>query len=202
MGTLRRDIGPDTIHLCIDMQRLFSANGPWPTPWMERVMPMVVSLVSTKPERTLFTRFVTPRSIDGAFGMWRAYYTKWSAALQDQIDPALLELMPELQRYVPPATVVDKMVYSAFADGTLHPWLRERNVDTLIVTGSETDVSVLSSVLAAIDHGYRVIIANDAVCSSADETHDALIGLYSRRFDIQIELSDTSQILDAWTTTS
>ena len=26
-----------SVHLCVDMQRIFSADGPWPAPWMERV---------------------------------------------------------------------------------------------------------------------------------------------------------------------
>ena len=26
-----------SVHLCVDMQRIFSAEGPWPTPWMDRV---------------------------------------------------------------------------------------------------------------------------------------------------------------------
>ena len=30
-----------TVHLCIDMQRLFSDEGPWATPWMTRVLPVV-----------------------------------------------------------------------------------------------------------------------------------------------------------------
>ena len=38
-----------------------------------------------------------------------------------------------------------------------------------IVSGSETDVCVLATVLDAVDMGYRVIIARDAVCSSSDE---------------------------------
>ena len=27
-----------SVHLCVDMQRIFSAEGPWPTPWMDRVL--------------------------------------------------------------------------------------------------------------------------------------------------------------------
>ncbi len=27
-----------SVHLCVDMQRIFWAEGPWPTPWMERVL--------------------------------------------------------------------------------------------------------------------------------------------------------------------
>jgi nicotinamidase-related amidase len=82
----------------------------------------------------------------------------------------------------------------------LHPFLRERGIDTVIVTGSETDICVLSSVLSAVDLGYRVIVACDAICSSSDESHDALLSLYRRRFDLQIELAEVSEILETWTT--
>ena len=75
-------------------------------------------------------------------------------------------------------------------------FLRLRCADTLIVSGSETDVCVLSAVLAAVDHGYRVV-AQDAVCSSSDASHDALIDLFHRRFNVRIE-ADSEQILGAW----
>lgn len=54
------------------------------------------------------------------------------------------------------------------------------------------------AVLAAIDQGYRVIVALDALCSSSDETHDALMKLYSDRFGQQIEMADTETILSQW----
>jgi len=43
-----------------------------------------------------------------------------------------------------------------------------------------------------------VVIARDAVCSSSDATHDALMKLYHERFSIQIEIADTAAILEAW----
>jgi nicotinamidase-related amidase len=49
-----------------------------------------------------------------------------------------------------------------------------------------------------VDLGYRVVLAADAVCSSADDSHDALIALYRRRFDVQIEIADTAAIVDCW----
>jgi nicotinamidase-related amidase len=57
---------------------------------------------------------------------------------------------------------------------------------------------MLASVLAAVDLGYRIIVARDAVCSSSDETHDALIKLYTDRFDRQIELAEADEIISAW----
>jgi nicotinamidase-related amidase len=198
MGELKASPGPNAVHLCIDMQRLFAPDGPWPTPWMARVTPVVAAIVEHAPARTVFTRFITPHSVTDAIGMWRQFYRKWGAVTRENIDPALLDLIPPLQRHVPPAAVFDRMVYSAFADGRLHTQLIEKNIDTLIVTGSETDVCVLASVLAAVDRGYRVIVVADAICSSSDETHDALLGLYSKRFDVQIEVTQAAEVLDSW----
>jgi hypothetical protein len=32
------------VHLCIDMQNIFSKGWLWETPWMERVLPTIVTL--------------------------------------------------------------------------------------------------------------------------------------------------------------
>jgi nicotinamidase-related amidase len=130
-----------TVHLCLDMQRLFSADGPWPTPWMERVLPVVTIPGQRHPERTVFTRFT-----------------------------ALAE--PNVVRH-----------------------LQERDADGLIVSGAETDVCVLSTVLDAVDLGYRVIIVKDALCSSSDEGHDMLLRLYGTRYSEQIETGGAETIL-------
>ena len=45
--------------------------------------------------------------------------------------------------------------YSAFAEPRLIEHLRQRETDALIVSGSETDVCVLATVLDAVDIGYR-----------------------------------------------
>ena len=82
------------MHLCIDMQRLFSSEGPWATPWMERVLPVVAEIASRFPERTVFTRFITPRKPEDMPGMWQRYYERWRETTQEQIDSQLLELMP------------------------------------------------------------------------------------------------------------
>ena len=199
MGELKNPIGESARHLCIDMQLLFSPEGPWPTPWMTRVLPVVEALVARAPGRTIFTRFMPPCAPQDMQGTWEAYYRKWNEVTRARVDPCLLQLMPSLRGFVPPAAVLDKTVYSAFADGRLSELLDAERADTLIVSGSETDVCVLSSVLSAVDRGYRVVLARDAVCSSSDEAHDALMTLYRKRFDIQIELADAEQILSCWT---
>jgi nicotinamidase-related amidase len=195
---LKIPLGANAAHLCVDMQRLFSSAGPWPLSWMEPVLPRVVKLVERAPNRTIFTRFLTPQSAEDMPGRWREYYSKWSSVTRERLDSRLLKLMPELERHAPPAPVFDKFVYSAFASPELRKFLRRGSIDTLIVSGSETDVCVLSSILAAIDHGYRIVMARDAVCSSSDASHDAIIDLFHRRFDVQVEVADVAEILEAW----
>src|SRR5215471_10980087 len=106
--------------------------------------------------------------------------------------------MPPLASLCPPSTVIDKTRYSALAAPRLLAHLREREADAVIVSGSETDVCVLATVLDAVDIGYRVIVVRDAVCSSSDEGHDMLMRLYHTRYSEQIETADAATILAQW----
>ena len=187
-----------SVHLCVDMQRIFSAEGPWPTPWMDKVLPVTAALASRHPERTVFTRFIPPARPEQMPGMWQRYYERWRVATRDVLPLGLLELMPPLATFCPPATIVDKTRYSAFAEPGLIDHLRQREADGLIVSGSETDVCVLATVLDAVDIGFRVIVVRDAVCSSSDEGHEMLMRLYHTRYTEQIETADAEAILSRW----
>jgi nicotinamidase-related amidase len=180
------------------MQRIFASGGLWPAPWMERVLPVVTELAGRFPERTIFTRFITPERPEAMPGMWQLYYQRWKAATREELDPSWLELLDPLRRLVPPARVIEKMRYSAFANSTLLSHLQERRADGLIVTGSETDVCVLATVLDAVDLGYRVIVVHDGICSSSDAGHDALLKVYHDRYSQQIETADAEAVLRDW----
>jgi len=185
------------IHLCIDMQRMFAEDTPWHVPWMAAVSSEIVELAGTYPERTIFTRFVPPRTAEAMPGMWKEYYKKWEMMTLDRMPNDLVGLVPELRGFVPPARIFDKMTYSPWIDGRLHLELTRGHVDTLIVTGGETDVCVLTAVVGAVDLGYRVVVLKDAVCSGADQTHDAALELLGRRFTLQVEIRTTADFLAA-----
>lgn len=186
------------LHLAIDMQLLFAEPGPWCVPWMPRILPNVALIAERHPERTVFTRFIPPRDPFGLPGAWQDYYRHWHAMTRESLDVRLLELVPPLGRLVPPATLCDKAVHSAFANPTLLPWLLARGIRTLIVTGGETDVCVLATVMAAMDHGFRIGLVTDALCSGSNETHDALMTLYGKRFQHHIATVTTEQVLETW----
>jgi nicotinamidase-related amidase len=91
-----------SVHLCVDMRRIFSAEGPWPTPWMNKVLPVTAALASRHPERTVFTRFIPPARPEQMPGMWQRYYERWRVATRDVLPLELLELMPPLATFCPP----------------------------------------------------------------------------------------------------
>ena len=191
-------LGPSAAHLCIDMQTVFAERTDWHVPWMERVLPVVQRIAETRRERTIFTRFVPPDDPEQMPGSWQRYYRRWRHMTGERIDPALIELLPPLRALVPPAQVIDKAHYSPFAEQVLPDLLRQRRIDTLVITGSETDVCVSAAVLDAVDLGYRVVLATDALCSTSDEAHDSLMALYGNRFSQQIEVAGSQEILAAW----
>ncbi len=193
-----RRLNHRTAHLCVDMQRMFAEQTPWHAPWVERVLPRIERLVAAHPDRTVFTRFIPAGSPDVAAGAWRRYYERWAEMTLERLDPGLLDLVPALARYAPPAAIVDKAEYSSFRAPDLEPLLRRRGIETLIVTGVETDVCVLATILAAVDLDFHVVVPTDAICSSSDETHDALLKLYRERYGEQIEATTVTDVLAHW----
>ena len=194
-------LGPlnaQTVHLCVDMQNMFAEETEWHTPWMRRVLPVVERIARQRPDRTVFTRFIPVARPEEAHGAWRRYYERWRSMTTERLDPRMIELVASLAELVPPATVIDKRIYSPWLKTELDAKLRQGGIDSLIISGAETDVCVLATVLGAVDLGYRVILPMDALCSSSDQTHDALITLYRNRYGQQVETASSEEILDCW----
>jgi nicotinamidase-related amidase len=198
-NTLRFGPLTDTcLHICVDMQRLFAEDTDWHTPWMGRVLPNVVRIAAAHPAQTIFTRFIPAEEPGQGRGTWRRYYEKWESMTVSRLGRDMVELVPELARFVPPARTVDKHVYSPWLERELDNVLRGTKIDTLVVSGGETDVCVLATVLGAVDRGYRIVVATDALCSSTDETHDAMLTLYHNRYGQQVETVTTDTVLENW----
>lgn len=197
-GLVHGPLDKSCLHLCVDMQRLFGRGYPWAVPWLEKVLPAIEALCARHPDRTVFTRFIPAVRAGEGRGTWARYYRRWASVTQERIGADAIRLVPPLERFVPPARILDKSVYSPWTEGRLDRLLAGSGVDTVIISGGETDVCVLATFLGAVDRGLRVILVTDALCSSSDETHDALMELYLSRFSEQVEVARTEEILDGW----
>jgi nicotinamidase-related amidase len=199
LGLAYGPLGHRCVHVCVDMQRLFAEPSQWATPWITRILPQIERLVEKRAEQTVFTRFLPAQKPGQGVGTWKRYYERWSAMTIENIGPEMIELLPALTSYCPPATIIDKHIYSPWFEGHLRAFLLKREIDTLVITGGETDVCVLATVLGAIDFGYRVVLVTDALCSSSDATHDALLTVYHQRFAQQVETVEMETVLSSWT---
>ena len=83
----------------------------------------------------------------------------WAAQVID-------ELKPQPQDYMIP-----KFRWSAFHQTYLDLALRNRNIHTLVISGGSTDVGVASTVYAARDMDYSLVIASDACTSPEQDNH-------------------------------
>lgn len=67
---------------------------------------------------------------------------------------------------------MDKRHYSAFSGTDLDIRLRERRVDTVVLTGVLTDICVLHTAIDAYNLGYQVEVIASAVASLTPENHE------------------------------
>jgi nicotinamidase-related amidase len=191
-------LGAGTAHVVVDMQRLFGHATAWQVPCLATVIEPIATIARRHPAQTIFTRFITPHSADDAAGSWRRYYQRWPMVLRGNIDAALLDLVEPLAAFVPPAEICDKTTFSAFHSAPFLAALDRRQVDTLVITGAETDVCVLATAFDAVDHGYRVIVVADAVTSLSESGHRATLDAIFARMDQQVEIVTVDAVLAAW----
>ncbi|MCI0431001.1 MAG: cysteine hydrolase [Rhodospirillales bacterium] len=189
---------PDTLHIVVDMQRLFVEHPDWSVPNLPRIVPAILSLIEAHPRETLFTRFITPRQPEEAAGQWRSYYRHWRSVTLARMDPALLDLVAPLAERARPEAILDKTSHGGFESPVFAEAIARRRASALVLTGVETDVCVLALAFAATDRGYRVVVVEDAVASSSPAGHRAALTAIYPRLDQQIHIATVEEVLAAW----
>lgn len=201
MSALRHGPVPsDALVLCIDMQRVFLERGPWHCPEAAAILPAVTRLVSARPAQSLFTRFISAETPKDAVGAWQRYYRHWESVTISRIGRAPYNLHPDLAAIARPENTFDKATYDAFDAPGFAATIKTRAPEALILCGVETDVCVLATVFSAVDLGYHVILARDALTGADPKTHEACLHMLEARFDLQVEIADTDVILAEWNT--
>jgi ureidoacrylate peracid hydrolase len=86
-------------------------------------------------------------------------------------------LWPDLE-VMPGDLKVRKTRFGAFVPGSseLHGILQARNIDTIIITGTATNVCCESTARDAMMMNYKVIFVSDGTATHTDEEHNATLG--------------------------
>ncbi|MGF1426293.1 isochorismatase family protein [Kitasatospora sp. LaBMicrA B282] len=95
----------------------------------------------------------------------------------------------------PEDLVVEKDAYSAFFPGrsTLPQALTARNIDTVLITGTLTNVCCESSARDAATSGLRVLMVADANAARRDQDHNATLHTVYRSFG---DVRPTAEVLE------
>jgi nicotinamidase-related amidase len=190
--------GADTALVCIDMQRMFLEPGPWFCPEGLRILPACAALAAAAGERALFTRFVPAERPEAAEGAWRRYYRRWPEVTLEAAGAHTVALHADLAPLAGAGRVFDKTGYDAFGSAAFRDAVLTRRPGALALCGVETDVCVLATALSAVDLGLRVIVVEDAVASAETAGHRAALDAVYPRFDAQIEICDSAELLGVW----
>jgi biuret amidohydrolase len=91
------------------------------------------------------------------------------------------ELCPELQP-LPTELVVDKNSSGAFNSCELDLYLRNLGVENLVLCGVATNACVDNTARGAADHGYNVILVEDACTDATEAVHRTTVEAFARHF--------------------
>ncbi|MCX5415103.1 isochorismatase family cysteine hydrolase [Streptomyces sp. NBC_00059] len=95
--------------------------------------------------------------------------------------------------------VVEKSATSAFFPGRspLHGLFTERGIETVLITGTVTNVCCESSARDACTLGYRVVMVADANSTGRDQDHNATLRTVYRSFGDVRPTTDVLTLIDA-----
>ena len=98
---------------------------------------------------------------------------------------------------LPDELVIDKPGKNAFYATELEPYLRQRGIVNLLITGVTTDVCCSATTIAANDRGFNAIVLADCVASYSPERHAATLEVIKAQGGIFGWVSAAQQLLEA-----
>lgn len=178
-----------TAHLIIDMQNGFMEPGaPVEVPEARSVVDninRISAAVRAAGGLNVFVRFTTPGE-DAP--VWPVFYERMGVAAgphRAAFTPGAhyWELWPTLEVEEGDA-IIKKYRFSAFTPGAsgLDALLRERGIDTVIITGTLTNCCCESTARDAMQLNYRVLVAADGNAAVSDEEHAATLHIMAMVF--------------------
>jgi ureidoacrylate peracid hydrolase len=180
------DVDPvRTAHVVVDLQNGFMACGqPAEIPLAREVVPNVNRISAALRAAGGLVIYIQNTIDAGAKATWSNWFTYLSGENRvEAMDAAFAEgsyghaLWPALD-VLPGDLTVKKRRFGAFVPGSsdLHTILQGRGIDTLIITGTATNVCCESTARDAMMMNYKVIFVSDGTATYTDDEHNATLG--------------------------
>ena len=193
----------DPALLVVDMQNDFvRAGAPLEVPDARATIPAQQRLLEhfrTQGLPIVYTRFLSYEA-DNLLWLWSPQCHPdsracWPGHLRSYDDAdGLLDCAAVIDELAPAPNdlVIDKYGYGAFHGTDLDDLLRAKDVGSLVVTGTVTQICVEESAREALHHGYRTTVVADAVSSYVPDLHAATLKNFALKFGW---VADTDTVL-------
>lgn len=162
----------------------------------EAVIPNIQALLRVFREnglKVLFTVMGTERAdLADLSPTWQHSYKRIG---YDKSLPGSKELeVREEVKPLPGETVLLKRSSGAFVSTDIDRMLKGMGVDTLVLTGVETDCCVYNTAIEGNDRGYKVIVVDDATTTITRTGHKLFLHAYGAIFFFNVK--ETSEVID------
>jgi len=158
--------------LVLDMQEFFvdSASHAY-IPSMECIIPNISALIK-RFENVMFTKHVNTDENAGMMAVW------WRDIVEN--DRIISEF--DTKGHV----VIEKSQYDAFYNTELNGILKDRGVDTLVITGVMTHLCCETTARSAFMRGYNTFFVVDATATYNEEFHRSSVLNLSHGFAVPV----------------
>jgi nicotinamidase-related amidase len=142
-----------------------------------RRIPVIYTKFVAGPERTLVWEW-SPVLAPPVCCCWKGFLRRYEDVGKElDCSDIIDELYPE-----PGDPIVDKFGYGAFHNTNLDDLLKARHVDSVLVTGTVTQICVEETARESFKRGYRTTIVSDAVSSYMPDLHAAVLKNFALKF--------------------
>jgi ureidoacrylate peracid hydrolase len=191
-----------TAHVVVDLQNGFMAPGAiCEIDTAREIVPNVNRISAAVREAGGLVVYIQNTLDAEAIRTWSTYLDYFCsparrAAMIETFTPGAEghQLWPELE-VLPHDLIVRKSRFGAFAPGAsdLHAILSGRNVDTIIITGTATQVCCESTARDAMMLNYKVFFIDDGNATFTDQEHNATLSAMAHTF---CDVLPTDALLD------
>jgi nicotinamidase-related amidase len=94
--------------------------------------------------------------------------------------------------------VARKRWYDGFAGTELDGALRAQRITCLVITGTMTDICVLSTVVGAFNHEYRISVVEDGVATLWPDIQRATLDIIGRAFGRVVSSKEVLDTISGW----
>ncbi|MCA9133834.1 MAG: cysteine hydrolase [Planctomycetales bacterium] len=142
-----------------------------------RHLPVVYTKFITFPEPVLLWEF-SSQALPPIKCCWKGHRRFYPDIDREEECTAVIDELAPL----PSEHQVEKFNYGAFHATTLEPILRSLGVESVVVTGTVTQICVEETARQAFHHGFRTTLVRDAVSSFAPDLHAATLKNFASKF--------------------